>query len=24
MRAWNARNPDRRIDPGTPGQAVAP
>ncbi|MFG2088362.1 MULTISPECIES: hypothetical protein [unclassified Spirillospora] len=24
MRAWNARNPDRRIDPGTPGEAVAP
>ncbi|TQM68072.1 hypothetical protein FHX41_1705 [Actinomadura hallensis] len=24
MRAWNARNPDRRIDPGAPGEAVAP
>ena len=24
MRAWNARNPDRRIDPGTPGQSVSP
>jgi hypothetical protein len=22
MRAWNERNRDRRIDPGTPGQAV--
>ncbi|MEV4252132.1 hypothetical protein AB0J52_03070 [Spirillospora sp. NPDC049652] len=22
MRAWNARNRDRRIDPGTPGEAV--
>ena len=24
MRAWNERNRDRRIDPGTPGQAVRP
>jgi hypothetical protein len=24
MRAWNERNRDRRIDPGTPGEAVAP
>ncbi|GGV37458.1 hypothetical protein GCM10010182_72140 [Actinomadura cremea] len=23
MRAWNARNRDRRIDPGTPGEAVS-
>jgi hypothetical protein len=23
MRAWNERNRDRRIDPGTPGQAVS-
>lgn len=22
MRAWNERNPDRRIDPGSPGEAV--
>ncbi|WP_018658575.1 hypothetical protein [Actinomadura flavalba] len=23
MRAWNARNPTRRLDPGTPGEAVS-
>ncbi|GAA4155552.1 hypothetical protein [Actinomadura keratinilytica] len=23
MRAWNERNRDRRIDPGTPGEAVS-